>query len=396
MLKTLLVCWVASLSLGQFSAFYKGAFGGVYLFDFMALVFVAVGILYFLVAKNTVFSFPRGFLWGFGYIVIAIISLVIAFSHFSLLDLGYASFYLIRFSLYFLGGLVIYNCLSNKLFGSDFLALLVAYSAVFVVIAGFLQLLFLPDFTVLDPLLGWDPHKGRLASTFFDPNFAGAYLVLCLNIILGTRHRFGKFFPFLAGFILLAIFLTFSRSAWLMLAISSFVWGCQKYKFLLLLAFILAFGAYFAVPRVQTRLTGITDPADSAHFRIISWSNTLNIAKANPLWGVGFNTFRFAQKEYGYFGLDWGGHSGGGSDSSFLLVIATTGILGLILFLGYFFSPARTALKADRAGYWKLPVLSCLSSLFVGSFFINSVFYPQILFLLNLIIGVSIFSYKQH
>ena len=149
---------------------------------------------------------------------------------------------------------------------------------------------------------------------------------------------------------------------------------------LLLLAVCIMFLAYFAVPRVQTRISGVTDPADSAHFRLISWSNTLDIASDNLFLGVGYNSFRYAQKEYGVFDPGTvGGHSGAGSDSSFLLVLATTGIIGLIVFtLAYFFPIASSISNLTP---YRLVLVASLVGLFIESQFVNSLFYPQIMFL---------------
>lgn len=394
-LKFLFLFWFISLNLGQFSALTKSTFGGFYAFDLFAVLWVFYGLLYFLIRKRKSFFIPKEYFLLFAFIFIGIISLVGVLPRFSRIELIYSSFYLIRFILYFISGILFFNCYKSGLFSSDFIYSSIALSAVFISFAGLIQLLVLPDFTVLDPSLGWDPHKNRLASTFFDPNFTGAYLVLCLNFLITGKKYLKSFFVPLILLVILSILLTFSRSSWLMLTISVGVWGLFKYRMLLLLSFFIAFSAYFAVPRIQTRISGITDPADSAHFRLISWQNTWEIAKDNLLLGTGFNTFRFVQKDYGYFGVDWGGHSGGGSDSSLFLVLATTGILGFFFFLGFFILLITKAFKylPDPSS---LLLLSSLGGLLVESFFINSLFFPQILFLWGIIVSFSLInlSYK--
>ena len=52
-------------------------------------------------------------------------------------------------------------------------------------VIGFVQLYFLPDLIGLASE-GWDPHIGRLVSSFLDPNFFAAYLVILMTISLGT------------------------------------------------------------------------------------------------------------------------------------------------------------------------------------------------------------------
>jgi len=179
-----------------------------------------------------------------------------------------------------------------------------------------------------------------------------------------------------------AIAFTFSRSTWAMLAISLAIIGF-RHKKLLILAILAGFLAYFAVPRIQTRISGITDPADSAHFRLISWKDTFEIARRNLWFGVGFNSFRYAQKEYGAFAPgSLGDHSGSGSDSSFLLVLATTGIFGFILFcISYLHCASLSQATPLMLG------------LFIHSQFVNSLFFPQIMFLW--LVAISAASYSS-
>jgi len=159
-----------------------------------------------------------------------------------------------------------------------------------------------------------------------------------------------------------------------MLGVAVLLYGLARSKKLVILALFIALMAYLAVPRIQTRLTGITDPADSAHYRLISWQNTLNIARDNLFLGVGYNAFKEAQIRYGYITPDTiNEHSAAGSDSSLLLVLATTGIFGLIVFLVGLLLPI---LKLRNV----FSVLVIIP-LILGSNFVNSLFYPPIMFL---------------
>lgn len=386
LIKFALFLWILLLNLGQFSALSKGSLGGVYLFDIFAVAFVVWGFLYLLVVKDYSLGIPKLYFPLLVFLFIAVVSLIAVFPLYSGLQLTVAVFYLVRFAIYVFAGILLYNFLAQNIISRSFIYFLLAFSAIFLAFTGFLQLAFLPDFTVLPSELGWDPHQNRMASTFFDPNFLGAYFVLLFNFFLALKDR--KFTPPLIMLIAVSIFLTFSRSAWLMLALSIAVWGVFKYRFFLVLAAILAFSAYFAVPRVQTRISGITDPADSAHFRLISWRNTWEIAQDHLFLGTGFNTFRFVQKDYGFFGVEEGGHSGGGSDSSLLLVLATTGVLGFAPFLVFWGSLGASALS-NLQNNFSLVLLASLVSLLAESFFINSLFYPQIMFLWGL--GIALF-----
>jgi O-antigen ligase len=358
------------LSLGQFAQ----VLPNFYLFDLSIALFAFLGVFYFLGIKKT-FKLPKNFLILLGFSAFAFLSLVVRVPFLGSSEFLEGFFYFLRWFSYLLASLVVFNMLSCKMLTGKGILHTFLTSAFFVAFAGFIQLILLPDFETLDIALGWDPHKNRLASTFFDPNFVGGYLCLVLALLLGQKRKY----PLVIITLVSALVLTFSRSSWAMFAVIIFIYGVFKHRKWLLLAFLLAFLAYFAVPRVQTRLSGVTDPSDSAHFRLISWQNTWEIAKDNLFLGVGFNTFRSVQKDYGFLEIgESGGHAGAGSDSSLLLILATTGVFGFILFLGGYLQPLffnKTPL------YDKLPLLAAFGGLLIHSQFVNSLFYPQILFL---------------
>jgi O-antigen ligase len=154
---------------------------------------------------------------------------------------------------------------------------------------------------------------------------------------------------------------------------------------LLYISLIVAFCAYFAVPRVQTRISGATDPADSARYRIESWRNAWEVSKDNLLFGVGFNNFKQAQKDMGILTSDkLLSHSASGSDSSLLLILATTGIPGLVVYIAGLISGVFKKKKLD------IFVFAITCGILIDSLFINSLFYPQIMFLL-----FSIYSFSR-
>jgi O-antigen ligase len=396
MLKFLFYFCVFTLSMGQFSSISKNAGLNIYLYDIAVALFSIAGGFHFLIVRKKL-HLPKVFIPFCCFASIAILSLaLVAHSH-PPLQLLTAAFYLVRWSSYLASGVVINNMLSQGMLSRNQVLQAFIRSALFISLAGFVQLILLPDFEVLDPSLGWDPHKNRLGSTFFDPNFVGAYLVLCITLVL---HRIlikkdlrAKTLFFL-GIFFVALILTFSRSAWLMFGVVVLVYGVLKAHFLVLLSFLLFFSAYYAVPRIQTRLSGIADPADSAHFRLISWGNTLEIIKDNPVFGVGFNAYRYAQKEYGFLDQDTvHDHAGAGSDSSLLFVVATTGIVGLISYLWGFGGSVLLAFKQSKST--AILLLALTFSLLGNSQFINSLFYPQIMFLVFSLYGVLLVDWSS-
>lgn len=394
MLKKLFYFTVFTLSLGQFTAVSKSGGANVYLFDAVVIFYAFFGLYVLLVSRRPI-TIPKIYLPLILFTGIALISLLAKIYAYTPTEWFLSSFYLVRWFSYLVAGIVTYSLVLNKLLKFEDIVRAIVFSGVLISVVGFVQLIVLPDFTKLDPTLGWDPHQNRLASTFFDPNFVGGYLSICFAFVLnefqnlkkaknGINQTFSKLSLILLSFLFVfAIFLTFSRSAWAMLAVVIFVFGLFRYRLLLISAFLIAFLAYFAVPRVQTRLSGITDPADSAAFRLVSWENSTEIIKDNFVIGVGFNAYRYAQLDYGFFEVNsTGGNSGAGSDSSFLFVLATTGIFGFLAFASSYFAKA---LKSLHENPYNLVILSVFAGIFLQSQFINALFYPQIMFVLFLL-----------
>ncbi|OGC58791.1 hypothetical protein A2473_02225 [candidate division WWE3 bacterium RIFOXYC2_FULL_42_13] len=383
LLKYLFYILLGTLSLGQLVKA-----GDYYLFDLAAVVFSFYGIVFFLFKRNL--KIPQYSVLFFVFSLLAGTSLLLNFYRYGSNEGMTSAFYLIRYVVYLLSGLVVSNMLSSKIMAREQLEKYLIFSALFLCGAGLVQLLVLPDFSVLDPSFGWDPHKNRVASTFFDPNFLGAYLVTVFSVILGSiaGGKRGKFRLISAVVILIFIFLTFSRSAWAMLAVVLFIFGLFKLRKFLFLGLFLAFLAYFLVPRVQIRLSGITDPADSARYRLVSWKNALQISRDNLLTGVGFNAYRYVQRDYNFLTVDnISSRSGAGTDSSLLFVLATTGIFGALTFAAALAFPFLDNAVSRRK--YRLVIVSLVPALMLESLFINSLFYPQIMFVLYTVIFSS-------
>lgn len=389
LLKRLFYICFFLLSLGQLVNVSRSEGLNLYLFDGAVFFFALVGLIYFLFKKQLVIN--KVFIGLLSFCTVGAASLIFNFflNSLSFWELTNSAFYLLRFCSYIISGLIVSNMINTGILSKKELKNSSIGFGVFLAIMGFIQLIVLPDFETLDPSLGWDPHKNRLSSTFFDPNYMGGFLCICFALLLDNFYKkeFKKSDVIKGLILVLAIFLTFSRSAWIMFSIIITIYALFKDARLLMLAAFIAFSAYFFVPRVQTRISGVTDPADSAQFRFISWQNSVEIIKDNWIYGVGFNSYRYAQRDYGFFGdLSYGGNSGAGTDSSLLFVLATTGVVGLAIYI----------LSFSYLMFYKLDILNIAlgTSLLIESQFINSLFYPQILFLIMVVAALS-FSIKQ-
>ncbi len=372
--------FIVSLCFGQLGSFPVGDGVTLYLSDILLVGLFLTWLFESLLIRRRLFLALSGWpLLAFN--ALALVTLISSWRYFSSAEVTVGFLYLLRWvaysSLYFVG----VDLVKKNVPVAAVVVKTLIFSGIILAVAGFIQLLVLPDFRYFAVEYGWDPHRGRLLSTFFDPNFAAAYLVVIVTLVMARtiQGRLKALALAILVVIITALLLTFSRSGWLMLGTVILVFGVLRARSLLVIAVVVAFAAYLFVPRVQTRLSGVTDPADSAHFRLLSWQKTLQIANDYPLTGVGFNNFRYAQASYGFFdyAAPTGGHAGAGSDSSWLLVLATTGYLGFFLFV-------LTYLKLAIKGWQRrrtvegLALLAIIAGLAVEANFINSLFYTPI------------------
>ena len=297
--------------------------------------------------------------------------------------------FLVRFSLYFFLSIVVANTV-NSAKVSRWVNLIAVAGFAFVLI-GFLQILLFPDLTSLT-VYGWDPHQRRIVSSFLDPNYAGWIFVLLFSIF-SCLYLFQKKIKFLVLSLLVfaTIVLTFSRSTYLATMVAVFIIGIFKSPKLLLAFFAVSTLTFLSISEVRSRVIGAFQVDDTSQARLQSWNSAFFIFKNNPLFGVGFNTYRFAQDKYSLFeGEGLGGHSGAGSDSSILLVAATTGIFGLSVYLFLMASIFKSLLAKAKTNYLHLALFASFCALLFHSQFVNSLFFPQIMLLLYFTLGLTL------
>lgn len=248
---------------------------------------------------------------------------------------------------------------------------------------GYIQYFFYPSLRNLY-YLGWDEHMYRMFSVFLDPNFAGSFFVLFFLFLINIIFKKKNIPIGLLAFLTLgAVFLTFSRSALIMLIVSSSLFfvliNRKKWIVILLGITLLVLGIsskYFNIENINL-------------FRVVSSQARLETSKTairiigdQPIFGVGFNAYRYALLRYG-FRTDKAkvvSHADAGVDNSILFVLATTGIVG---FLFYTFMWIRIIKTANAL------VIASVMGLMINSLFLNSLFYTYIMFWLWVIIGLN-------
>lgn len=248
--------------------------------------------------------------------------------------------------------------------------------------------------------LGWDEHNFRLFSSFLDPNFAGSMLVLFLVFQIGyalslaKKHQIGLLYLniFISLLTVVAVFLTYSRSAILMFVVSIIIYLILIKRKIIILFFIALLSIVFVLifPTFNTENTNLLRRASSMS-RIDSYIASIKIIKENPIFGIGFNAYRyFNTSDHDRKESNYQNHSGSGGDSSLLFVAATTGIVGLstYIYVWYLIITRAFILWKNKSNYFALVVIVSCAGLFINSFFINSLFFPSIMVWMWIIIGV--------
>ncbi len=340
-------------------------YGGITILDLFILTTV---IIYLWKTKLRLKTPPLFISMGIFFIFFAILSLLLSPLHLGLVENFISFSYIIRFFFYILFGWLLYSSNLVKARSEIFI-----WAGLFLSIIGIIQLIFIPDLRFLQSK-GWDPHYFRTVSTFLDPNFLGAFLVLSLVPLTRKKATFLVISCF--TIIFTALLTTFSRGSYLAFGVAffslSFFYKSKK-LFVLTIFLLILLLASFSIYQQQISRPRNISREKSAEYRINSWEQGWQIFQQNPITGVGFNAYRFALKEYNLAPDQFtNSHGASSNDSSLLFVAATTGILGLLsylFFLLFTFSQGQ-----------KNPIfLSGLLALITQSFFANTLFFPPIL-----------------
>jgi len=370
------------------------------------------------------------------FITAAIASLIFALPSLGAGKVLIASLYLARWILY---AMIIFAVSlfpdKDKTKKSIFWAIII--SATILSLAGFIQLIVYPDFANMVKF-GWDPHRGRLLSTWFDPNLLAGYFIVAMGFLaakalsqfsifnsqFSINDQFSIFkkslkidhwkfnenwkleiknfaLLFFVAVSYLAIVLTYSRSGYLALAIIFLVLflcsplldkdGVRRrflWKFFFL-GIIVAIATLLIFPRSYQRMQGAVEVDVTSQMRIDSWKDTDDIIKKHPIFGVGFNALQWQ------WNIDRPDHAKSGSDSSLLTIWATTGILGLAAYLWVFWSILAKQFRVFKSDCdisektFSIGVFAAVIGILVHSMFVNSLLYPHIMLVIWVFVASS-------
>ena len=343
------------------------------------------------VFKKEKLGFPKLTKPILGFFITALFSLVLAVPYFKSRELIIAFLYLLRWVSY--SGL--YFVLTDNLKGSETkrknILQLLLMSCTTAGFLGLLQYIFIPDIRPLTEF-GWDPHYYRVVGSYLDPGYTSLIYVLGLILVIDKLFKLNKnskkslYLKVNFIFIYIALALTYARSGYLAYLASMLIisWWKKRPK-MFCLALFFGILTIYLLPRPGGE--GVKLERQSTIFsRIKNYKQALEISLDKPVFGIGFNTYRYGQRNHGFLKSDnfQKNHAGAGADSSLLFIMATTGIIGLLIYLNLIAEILKPAIKNKN-----LIVFVSLAAVLVHSFFNNSLFYPWTMIWLWILVGIS-------
>ncbi len=338
-------------------------------FSFPVIDLIAgIGAITFLLS-NKAFYITRQNLLRLFFVIFY--SLVFSLSFFTIDKIYSGALYFLRLLAYILFSNFVFNLVSlrPKLRNRLFHGLL--FTIFTIVILGWIQYIFMPDLRFLSSL-GWDDHYFRLVSTFLDPAFTGIILVL------GTILAFFMKRKLLSLFLFLTVGFTYSRASFLALSVAAFVFFIKAKNIKL---FFLYLGILISFLLILPRPGGLgvqLERTNSVVQKIANYHESLAIFEKSPVFGIGFNNLCAYRNNIS-------SHSCGGLDNSLLVILTTTGIVGLMAF-GHFGLQIYKSTSQDI--YGQIFIYSAIAIL-VHSLFTNTLFYPHVMGWVAILIGMS-------
>jgi len=207
---------------------------------------------------------------------------------------------------------------------------------------------------------------GRIWSTLGNPNYLGAFLIMVFPLGLGTlllsKSRLWRLvLAGVLGSFFICLLITLSRAAWLgfggslLLFVVVFRRSISKKSLrlsgLILLFLLLMVPLIFSFMekgrtqeglKVFSRITSIVNLADPGILaRVSSWESSLKMVQKHPLLGTGLDTYYLVFPSYrqlSYLHSSGKDITAGYAHNEFLQALTTTGVLGLVAYLWFWFA----------------------------------------------------------
>lgn len=230
--------------------------------------------------------------------------------------------------------------------------------AALTIIFSYLQYFLYPNLRNLF-YLGWDPHYYRVFGLFFDTSTAGI-IYLLLYLWLDNQNMRCK--GVVKTSILILILLTYSRITYVTFLLSqlySMVFdGFARKKLVIIILFSMGI---FLIPRPAGE-GGKLSRTYTISARINNYKEGLLLWTKRPFLGYGYNRLRYIRGEKNI------NHAGASFSSSYLMILVSSGLLGLFSFLFLFYSLFRYASHRAKVLVFVVAFSSLFDNIFLNNF----------------------------
>lgn len=341
-------------------------FGQIFRIGVLQPIDLIVGLaaLYSIVKRQQI---PEAFKYLQIFLFIATVSWIFSIFTFHQFTILYGALYLVRLIAYVYFGVYIYHFVKKTKYNKELLLNSLLLLSVICAVFGWIQFFAFPS---LFPFFvwGWDQHLYRLVGTFLDPGFLGLILVFGLILALLKKSYL------LLSFLLVSLAFTYSRASYAAFAaaVLAIIYLNKKFKKLIFL--IIGLGILALLLPTARNHSNELFRTFSITRRFQNYQSTSQIVTKSPVFGIGYDNMCIAYQKY-VGEQSFASHACSGSDSSLLFILATTGIIGFMVFIYVVF---RIAKSLKHSSYYIILFASSIA-LFIHSFFSNSVFYPWVM-----------------
>jgi O-antigen ligase/tetratricopeptide (TPR) repeat protein len=232
----------------------------------------------------------------------------------------------------------------------------------------------IPHFPLLKGLIIWARHP-RIPSTFGNPNFFAAYIVLMTPVVFGMIAASKKIIgAVLAGsvaaILTLCIVLTQTRGGWLgyaagfLIYLLFFIFTVERDRvahkpvfWICAAAFFIAATVYLSQSpivskRIKHTIANMQSGQGTVDSRSIFYKGTLNMFEAKPVFGQGVGSFqiRFPFYRPNDYRMHRVSHNTRHSHSEYLQLLGEMGIIGLLAFLVVIGAAVKTTWRTFIVG----------------------------------------------
>lgn len=269
--------------------------------------------------------------WLLCFPIALFLSFLLTFNKYSQVENLLSFLYLLRTSFYFVLFIYLDFLLKKQRDLKEFINYGLILFITLTIVTSFLQYFLYPNLRNL-AYLGWDPHLFRIFGVFFDTSIASAIFGLVLLYLLLNYKKF-IFSVFSRTLLIIAYsilgLLTYSRGFYISIFITLIYYLIikRKIKYLVIISFIFI-SMLFLLPKPfgegvnLLRTYSITSRVDDYKEGFYTW-------KKSPIFGIGYNRLKETRKDTS----NLTSHSLSAYQSSFMTILVTSGLIGLVAFI---------------------------------------------------------------